>query len=196
MSQRQPSHPGILEVVTKPGAFASYAIAKRVFAPGETIAVLKTPPLLYVDAATYTSVQVGPGGSDNVELNSDFQYINHSCDPNLEFHVKNNSQGGSTAERPAGEQSSQDVTIYIRVVRREDDHGNVVGIKADELLTFFYPSTEYNMVQAFDCLCKSSKCLGKIRGAKYLPAEMVFGKDRFFNEHILYLKAEEQGTSH
>ena len=42
------------------------------------------------------------------------------------------------------------------------------AIKVGEELNFFYPSTEWKMTEAFDCLCGSSECLGQIQGAAYL----------------------------
>jgi hypothetical protein len=44
------------------------------------------------------------------------------------------------------------------------------GLKAGEELTFFYPSTEWNMNQGFDCFCGSKRCLGYIGGAKYMSS--------------------------
>ena len=63
------------------------------------------------------------------------QYINHSCDPNAFFDV--------------------DAMNLIAVK----------DIKEQEELTFFYPSTEWSMVQPFDCFCKSDTCLHRIEGA-------------------------------
>jgi len=40
-------------------------------------------------------------------------------------------------------------------------------LEADELM-FFYPSTEWDMAQPFDCYCGSTQCLQHIRGAAYL----------------------------
>eukprot|EP01027_Heterolobosea_sp_BB2_P021600 GEZU01031135.1.p2 GENE.GEZU01031135.1~~GEZU01031135.1.p2 ORF type:complete len:168 (+),score=43.96 GEZU01031135.1:69-572(+) len=65
-------------------------------------------------------------------------YLNHSCDPNT----------------------------YIDTERRE-----VVALKdiePGEELTFNYLSTEYDMASPFDCLCKSPKCFGTIRGFKHI----------------------------
>ena len=42
------------------------------------------------------------------------------------------------------------------------------GLKAGEELTFFYPSTEWDMDQGFDCFCGSKVCLGYIGGAKHM----------------------------
>jgi hypothetical protein len=39
--------------------------------------------------------------------------------------------------------------------------------------SFFYPSAEWNMDQAFQCLCGSPRCIGMIKGAKYLSPELV-----------------------
>jgi hypothetical protein len=47
------------------------------------------------------------------------------------------------------------------------------GLKAGQELTFFYPSTEWDMDQGFDCFCGSENCLGYIGGAKNMtPAQL------------------------
>lgn len=38
-------------------------------------------------------------------------------------------------------------------------------------LTFFYPSTEWDMETPFDCCCGAAGCLGRIAGAKHLSDE-------------------------
>lgn len=71
------------------------------------------------------------------------QYINHSCEPNVVFDT------------------TKKEVIAVR------------PIKTGEELTFFYPSTEWSMDQAFDCLCKSDNCLETIQGAAHLPLEIL-----------------------
>jgi hypothetical protein len=71
------------------------------------------------------------------------QYINHSCDPNVFF----------------------DTTTMQLIALRE--------ISAQQEMTFFYPSTEWEMVQPFSCYCGSSLCLGQIRGAAYLTKNVA-----------------------
>lgn len=79
----------------------------------------------------------------HITLQPEFlQYINHSCDPNVFF----------------------DTTLMQVVALRE--------IKSGEEMTFFYPSTEWQMTQSFNCYCGSVNCLGDIRGAAYLPQEV------------------------
>jgi hypothetical protein len=63
------------------------------------------------------------------------QYINHSCDPNVFF----------------------DTTNMVLVVLK--------SMKDGEEMTFFYPSTEWEMAQPFTCHCGSEQCLGLINGA-------------------------------
>lgn len=71
------------------------------------------------------------------------QYINHSCNPNVFF----------------------DITDRVVTCLRK--------IEVGEEMTFFYPSTEWSMVQEFDCYCKTQKCLGRIQGALHLhPATL------------------------
>ncbi|KAF2009552.1 hypothetical protein BU24DRAFT_428447 [Aaosphaeria arxii CBS 175.79] len=93
----------------------------------------------------YTSVQASK--DLHIELNSDLVYINHSCNPTLIFDM------------PRWE------------VRVNPDRAE--GLKAGEELTFFYPSTEWDMSQPFDCRCKESNCQGAISGAKTMPADVL-----------------------
>ncbi|MFZ1257703.1 MAG: SET domain-containing protein-lysine N-methyltransferase [Saprospiraceae bacterium] len=71
------------------------------------------------------------------------EYVNHSCEPNCFFD-----------------------TSEFKFICLSD-------IKRGEEFTFFYPSTEWDMEESFDCQCLSLKCLGEIKGAKYLTKEMV-----------------------
>jgi hypothetical protein len=69
------------------------------------------------------------------------QYINHSCDPNVFF----------------------DTTAM-----------NLVALKhlnCEDEMTFFYPSTEWKMIQSFPCYCGSNDCIGEIKGAFFLSKE-------------------------
>jgi len=66
------------------------------------------------------------------------QYINHSCSPNIFFD-----------------------TTAFKVICIEP-------IKAGDELLYFYPSTEWDMAQPFQCVCGSVNCLGYIKGAYYL----------------------------
>jgi len=71
------------------------------------------------------------------------QYINHSCAPNVLFDTKK---------------------MVLTAIRK---------IEAGEELTFFYPSTEWSMDRAFDCICQSEDCLGRIQGASHLPLNVL-----------------------
>lgn len=73
----------------------------------------------------------------------DLQYANHSCAPNFFFD-----------------------TTTMQVIALENIH------PGDEL-TFFYPSTEWDMAQPFQCFCGHPGCLGMIEGAAYLSEEAV-----------------------
>lgn len=79
---------------------------------------------------------------EHILLGPEFlQYTNHSCEPNAFF----------------------DTTEMKLVALKE--------IKPNEELTFFYPSTEWKMDQAFECLCGSAHCLKLIQGAYKLTKE-------------------------
>lgn len=82
--------------------------------------------------------------SEHVELApTQLRYCNHSCDPNCFF----------------------DVDAYEFVALRD--------INAGDELTFFYPSTEWDMHQPFDCHCGSTVCLGEVTGAASTPREAL-----------------------
>jgi hypothetical protein len=71
------------------------------------------------------------------------QYINHSCDPNVYFDLDKNE------------------LIALK------------HIEVNEELSFFYPSTEWEMTQPFDCHCGTSVCLKSIKGAKYIDQAIL-----------------------
>ncbi len=84
------------------------------------------------------------GDSQHIMLDPEFlQYINHSCAPNVFFDASD------------------------RVVKA------INKIEIGEELTFFYPSTIPSMDRKFDCICQSKDCLGTIRGAAYLPLDIL-----------------------
>jgi len=82
--------------------------------------------------------------TQHIMLNPEWlQYTNHSCSPNIFFDI-----------------IQQEITV-------------LQSIKRGEEIRYFYPSTEWSMEQAFDCLCGSEHCLGQIKGAAYLPVTVL-----------------------
>ena len=93
-------------------------------------------------SAEPTYLTVQIGIGKHITLQPEFlQYVNHSCEPNVFFN-----------------------TTTMKFVALKE------LVPGDEL-TFFYPSTEWKMSQAFNCYCGHSCCQGKIRGAAYLSKE-------------------------
>jgi len=91
-----------------------------------------------------TYLTVQIGINKHITLSPSFiQYINHSCEPNVFFNT-------STMELIALKQ-----------------------IAIGNELVFFYPSTEWDMTQSFQCFCGSSACLKEIKGAAYLSADII-----------------------
>lgn len=100
---------------------------------------------------------VQTGDDEHIMLSPEFlQYINHSCNPNVFF----------------------DTTTMQVIALKEIQPG-------DELL-FFYPSTEWDMAQPFDCFCGTSECLHRIQGAAHLSDEeaMRYRLTQFIQEKI------------
>jgi hypothetical protein len=91
-----------------------------------------------------TYLTVQTGKNEHITLDPDcLQYLNHSCDPNVFL---------DTDEKKL---------VCLR------------DVGAGEELTFFYPSTEWEMAQPFVCLCGSSRCLKLIQGASFLSSEVL-----------------------
>lgn len=67
--------------------------------------------------------------------------VNHSCSPNSFFDTTNKC------------------LVCIEAINEGEE------------INFFYPSSEWDMGQAFNCNCNTSKCIGSIKGAKYLNEE-------------------------
>lgn len=78
--------------------------------------------------------------------------LNHSCDPNVFLDTEN----------------------LLVVARR--------AIKAGEELTFFYPSTEWEMEAPFICLCGSANCIHVVAGARFLPLSTL--EQHYLSRHI------------
>ena len=87
------------------------------------------------------------------------QYINHSCEPNVYFDVSKRE---------------------VHCLR---------DIEAGEELTFFYPSTEWSMDQAFKCTCGKPSCLGIINGAAYLDKNLI--ENYKLADHIMEKLSEQ-----
>lgn len=91
-----------------------------------------------------TYLTVQKGIDFHITLRPEFlQYINHSCEPNVFF----------------------DTTAMQLVCLKP--------IEAGEEFTFFYPSTEWDMIQPFVCQCGSVNCMQLIQGASYLSTETL-----------------------
>ncbi|CDH51722.1 galactose-proton symport [Lichtheimia corymbifera JMRC:FSU:9682] len=98
--------------------------------------------------------------TEHIELNSDLLYMNHSCDPSVCMDIDKRA------------------ITALKDIRTGDE------------LTFFYPSTEWDMAQPFDCWCGSSQCIKRVMGARHLSTETL---QKFcLAKHIEELVAERQ----
>jgi SET domain len=80
----------------------------------------------------------------HITLKPEFlQYINHSCSPNAFFNT-----------------TSMEL-ICLQAIQPGDE------------LTFFYPSTEWEMAQPFVCNCGTAACIQLINGASHLSVETL-----------------------
>ena len=61
-------------------------------------------------------------------------------------------------------------------------------VAAGEELTFFYPSTEWEMSSPFICLCGATNCIHVVAGARFLPLSTL--ENHFLNRHIRELMVE------
>jgi hypothetical protein len=84
--------------------------------------------------------------------------LNHSCDPNVILDTEN-----------------------LQMVACRD-------IEQGEELSFFYPSTEWEMDAPFICLCGASNCIHVVAGARFLPLSTL--ENHYLNKHIRELMIE------
>jgi len=61
-------------------------------------------------------------------------------------------------------------------------------IEKGEELSFFYPSTEWEMDAPFICLCGASNCIHVVAGARFLPLSTL--ENHYLNPHIRDLMIE------
>jgi hypothetical protein len=78
--------------------------------------------------------------------------LNHSCDPNLILDTER-------------------MLVFARK-----------NISAGDELTFFYPSTEWEMAAPFICLCGAPSCIHVVAGARFLPLSTL--EQHYLNRHI------------
>ena len=92
------------------------------------------------------------GRDTHIEELGVIAYLNHSCQPNTIIDV-----------------------ARLEVIAARD-------IAPGEELTFFYPTTEWEMDRPFICLCGAPQCVRLVAGAKYLSVDTL---SRYFvNQHI------------
>ncbi|KIM82932.1 hypothetical protein PILCRDRAFT_7382 [Piloderma croceum F 1598] len=129
--------------------------AQKHFEIGETICFLEAHSK---GSDTYTTFQCGP--KDRIELRSDLAYVAHSCEPNIAFDLSSHDRS----------------KWHVRAVQ---------DIELGSPLTFFYPSTEWNLAKPFDCRCGARTCLGRVEGAKSLHREALMRRPHV-NPWILF----------
>jgi SET domain len=87
---------------------------------------------------------VQTGDDTHITLKPEFlQYINHSCSPNMFFDTTN-------------------MQLLC-----------LTPIEPGDQFTFFYPSTEWQMAQPFECRCGSAACIGMIDGASKIDRAVL-----------------------
>jgi hypothetical protein len=89
--------------------------------------------------------------------------LNHSCDPNVIL----------------------DTERLLVIARR--------NIASGEELTFFYPSTEWEMAAPFICLCGAPSCIHVVAGARFLPLSVL--EHHFLNRHIRELMIDQLNST-
>lgn len=146
----QPSHPTLINVVKSSTAFSSYAISLVSRPAGNHFA--RITKHYVVPSRTFATVET-PNGR-HIDLNSDLFYINHSCNPSLEFDM---------------------ALMEVRVSRYRE-------LRKGDVLTFFYPSTESFLAQPFKCFCGEATCKGTIQGAEQMGAAQLTGY--WLNQHV------------
>lgn len=189
---KQPSHPDTIKIrssntlasATDAASFNLTATANTDI-PANTLLAKNTSTTL-ASSKDYSTVQISP--SLHIRLNSDLLYCNHACDPNVRF-VTSTLKPATTPNTAGG--SSQ--TLVESAVEGSIEVWSERDIPAGEELRFFYPSTEWEMSQPFNCSCGAEKCLGTVDGAKNLSTEVL--KRYWLSDHIQSLVAAREGLN-
>ena len=108
---------------------------------------------------TANYLTVQRGIDEHITLKPEFlQYINHSCNPNVFFDTEK---------------------MELKALK---------NIEPSQEFTFFYPSTELDMAQPFICFCGSKSCLQNIKGANYIPGELLqqYRLTEFIQRQVLH----------
>lgn len=90
--------------------------------------------------------------------------LNHSCDPNLAIDVRRRT---------------------VKAMR---------AIDPGELLTIFYPATEWDMARPFRCRCGAPRGLRWVRGARHMPGFALRGRP--LSRHIKSLLRRREASRH
>jgi len=95
------------------------------------------------EIAAANRFSVQVGADTHIDDLGVFTYLNHSCAPNCFFD-----------------------TTALTLTALE-------AIEAGDELSFFYPSTEWEMAEPFDCHCGAAACVGVIAGAAPLADDVL-----------------------
>ena len=134
-----------------PRTFESSVRSRVALPPGSVFTKLTFPPCTFAINKAYSTIQISR--NTHMDLNSDLFYFNHSCNPTLEIDVHPDRMEVRVSTTRAG------------------------GLRIGDELSFFYPSTEWEMAQPFECKCGEKMCLGRIAGARDMDRASM---DRLF----------------
>ncbi|KAF8757682.1 SET (Su(var)3-9, Enhancer-of-zeste, Trithorax) domain [Rhizoctonia solani] len=140
-------YPELVKVDLQPGAFNSGLLAAKVSRERNHPLTGTTPT-----KKSWSSVQAGVEPDDHIELNSVLVYDFWHSKPFM----------------------FPQCCIRFEFFQQEEWNFRALrDIQPGDELSFFYPSTEWDMDQGFQCRCQAQNCLGYIRGAKELSRAQV-----------------------
>ncbi|KAF8309672.1 hypothetical protein DL93DRAFT_2141230 [Clavulina sp. PMI_390] len=163
----QPTHAGFGQVRFVEGEFRSSLIATNAFSKDDKTChgTIWGPNTRDAPANSYDTLQYGI--DQHCVLESDLHYLNHSCSPNT--------------------------AVVLDSPNRAQWHIHVLkDINIGDEITIFYPSTEWESGQPFDCMCGSEACLERISGAKELDLKTI-EKRGYVAKHIQQLLSQRDG---
>ncbi|OAX79380.1 hypothetical protein ACJ72_06304 [Emergomyces africanus] len=182
---KQPSHPDAIAIRSSSAlasssdssagpSFNLTAVACKGIPANSLIA--KNTSTTLASEKDYSTVQISR--TEHIRLNSDLLYCNHSCDPNVRFVTSTLASPKAEFEKPVSGAIEVWSTRYI---------------PAGEELRFFYPSTEWEMAQPFECSCGAENCIGLVDGAKNISTDVL--KRYWLSGHIESLLNERDGLN-